>query len=128
MCIRDRYGTKPGFYMVVGPNWKGQTPKEITAVLRSSTTVVFAIPRVFMDDTPEDHAAIQPLLSQIVFYPLSRCDGRMKTMAWSKLDRYPAPKSSGAGETKWVNPATFFGELPAVVKSVPPATGRGSLV
>src|SRR6188768_807072 len=60
--IGKQYGTKPGFYMVVGPNWKGETPKGMTAVLRSSTTVVFAIPRVFMDDTPEDHAAIQPLL------------------------------------------------------------------
>jgi hypothetical protein len=29
-----------------------------------------------MDDTPEDHAAIQPLLSQIVFYPLSRFNGQ----------------------------------------------------
>ena len=41
--IGKQYGTKPGFYMVVGPNWKGETPKGITAVLRSSTTVVFAI-------------------------------------------------------------------------------------
>jgi hypothetical protein len=38
--IGKQYGTKPGFYMVVGPNWKGETPKEMTAVLRSSTTVV----------------------------------------------------------------------------------------
>jgi hypothetical protein len=37
--IGKQYGTKPGFYMLVGPNWKGETPKEITAVLRSSTTV-----------------------------------------------------------------------------------------
>ena len=122
--IGRQYGTKPGFYMVVGPNWKGETPKDITAVLRSSTTVVFVIPRVFMDDTPEDHAAIQPLLSQIVFYPLSRFDGHMKTMDWSKLPHFPAPKSSGAGETQWVNPQTFFDELPAVMKSVPPLPGE----
>ena len=96
-------------------------------MLRSSTTVVFAIPRVFMDDTPEDHAAIQPLLSQIVFYPLSRFDGQMKTMDWSKLPHFPAPKSSGAGETQWVNPETFFDELPAVMKSVPPLPGEEAL-
>jgi hypothetical protein len=125
--IGRQYGTKPGFYMGVGPNWKGETPKGITAVLRSSTTVVFAIPRVFMDDTPEDHAAIQPLISQIVFYPLSRFDGQMKTMDWSKLPHYPAPKSSGAGEVQWVNPETFFDELPAVMKSVPPLPGEEAL-
>ena len=70
--IGKQYGTKPGFYMIVGPDWKGETPAGITAVVRSSTALAFAVPRIFMDDTAEDHAAIQPVLSQIVFYPLSR--------------------------------------------------------
>jgi len=125
--IGKQYGTKPGFYMVVGPNWKGETPKGITAVLRSSTTVVAAAPRVFMDDTTEDHAAIQPTLSQIDFYPLSQFDGKMKTKDWSKLPHFPAPKPSGKGETQWVNPDTFFDELPAVMKQVPPLPGEEAL-
>ena len=125
--IGKQYGTKSGFYMVVGLNWKGDPPKGITAVLRSSTTVIAASARVFMDDTPEDHTAIQPLLSQVVFYPLSRFDGQMKTMDWSKLPHFPAPKSSGRGETQWVNPETFFDELPAVMKSVPPLPGEEAL-
>jgi len=125
--IGKQYGTKPGFYMVVGPNWKGDTPKGITAVLRSSTTVVAAAPRVFMDDTPEDHKAVQPLISQVDFYPLSQFDGTMKTKDWSKLPHFPAPKPSGKGETQWVNPETFFDELPAVMKSVPPLPGEEAL-
>ena len=60
-----QYGTKPGFYMVVGPNWKGETPAGIAGVVRSTTEFAVAMPRIFMDDTPEDHAAIQPALSQI---------------------------------------------------------------
>jgi hypothetical protein len=32
-----QYGTKPGFYMVVGPNWKGDIPPGIAGVVRSST-------------------------------------------------------------------------------------------
>jgi len=125
--IGKQYGTKPGFYMVVGPNWKGETPKGITAVLRSSTTVVAAAPRVFMDDTSEDHAAVQPLLSQIDFYPLSQFDGKMKTKDWSKLPHFLAPPSKGKGETVWVNPETFFDELPAVMKQVPPLPGEEAL-
>jgi hypothetical protein len=27
--IGKQYGTKPGFYMLVGPNWKGDLPKRI---------------------------------------------------------------------------------------------------
>jgi len=125
--IGKQYGTKPGFYMVVGPNWKGETPAGINAVLRSSTSVVEVCPRVFMDDTPEDHKAVQPILSQIVFYPLSQFDGKMKTKDWSKLPHLPAPRRTGKGETQWVNPETFFDELPAVMKQVPPLPGEEAL-
>jgi hypothetical protein len=89
--------------------------------------VVAAAPRVFMDDTAEDHKAIQPVLSQINFYPLSQFDGKVKTKDWSKLPHYPAPKRTGKGETKWVNPETFFDELPAVMKLVPPLPGEEAL-
>jgi hypothetical protein len=122
--IGKQYGTKPGFYLVVGPKWKGEKPADVVAVVRSSTRMAFGIPRIFLDDTPEDHKAIQSVISQINFYPLSEFDGKMKTTDWSKLPHFPAAKSKG--ETQWVNPETFFDELPAVMKQVPPAAGRGS--
>ena len=67
------------------------------------------------------------MLRQINVYPLSEFDGKMKTTDWSKLPHFPAPPSSGKGETKWVNPDTFFDELPAVMKQVPPLPGEESL-
>jgi hypothetical protein len=125
--IGKQYGTKPGFYLLVGPDWKGETPAGITAVVRSSTNLALAIPRIFLDDTAEDRKAILPVLNQVDFYPLSQFDGKMKIKDWSKLPIYPAPKSSGTGETKWVNPATFFDELPAIMKQVPPLPGEEAL-
>ena len=125
--IGKQYGTKPGFYMIVGPDWKGEAPAGITAVVRSSPNLAFVVPRIFMDDTPQDHAAIQPVLSQVVFYPLSEFDGKMKTKDWSKLPHFPAPPAKGKGEASWVNPETFFDELPAVMKSVPPLPGEEAL-
>ena len=126
-AIGQQYGTKPGFYLVVGPDWKGETPAGINGVVRSSTNLAFAIPRIFMDDTAEDRKAIQPVLSQINFYPLSQFDGKMKIKDWTKLPHFPAPKSQGPGETKWVNPETYFDELPAIMKHVPPLPGEESL-
>jgi hypothetical protein len=125
--IGKQYGTKPGFYVVLGPNWKGETPAGITAVVRSSTRFAFAVPRIFMDDTPQDHNAIQPVISQIDFYPLSQFDQKMKVTDWSKLPHFPAVESSGKGETKWVNPETYFDELPTVMKQVPPLPGEHAL-
>ena len=51
--IGKQYGTKPGFYMIVGPNWKGEIPKGITATIRSSTDLVFFVPRIFMIRHPK---------------------------------------------------------------------------
>jgi hypothetical protein len=125
--IGKQYGTKPGFYLMVGPNWKGDAPTNIVGVVRSSTRFAFMVPRIFMDDTPEDQRAIQSVLSQINAYPLAEFDGNTKVTDWSKLPHFPAPKSDGKGETKWVNPDTFFDELPAVMKQVPPLPGEEAL-
>jgi hypothetical protein len=77
--------------------------------------------------TPEDRTAVQPVLSKINFYPLSEFDGKTKTTDWSKLPHFPAPPSSGGGESKWVDHDTFFDELPAVMKQVPPLPGEEAL-
>ena len=127
-----QYGTKPGFYMVVGPNWKGDTPAGIAGVVRSSTDFAVTMPRIFMNDTPEDHAAIQPALSQIQFYPLSQFDGKMKTKDWSKLPHFPVPKEKtrpkySTKQPPWVDPAVFFDQLPTVMKQVPPMPGEEAL-
>jgi hypothetical protein len=124
--IGKPYGTKPGFYLMVGPNWQGKTPAGITAVVRSSTELTFTIPRVFKGDDAADTAAVQPLINQIVFYPLSQFDGKMKTMDWSKAPHFPAPPSSG-GETKWVVPEKFYDQLPGVMKLVSPLPGEEAL-
>jgi hypothetical protein len=119
-------GTKPGFYLLVGPNWKREKPAGVTDVFRSSTNLAVIFSRVFQSDAPEDKAAIQPLLNQIVVYPLSQFDGKMKTKDWKKSPTFQAP-SSGSGETKWVIPDKFFDQLPQVMKEVPPLPGEESL-
>ncbi len=125
-----QYGTKPGFYMIVGPNWKGDTPAGITGVVRSTTDYAVTMPRIFMNDTPEDRAAIQPALTQIQFYPLSQFDGKMKTKDWHKIPiikRQGKPAKYSSTQPPWVDPATFFDHLPIVMKQVPPMPGEEAL-
>jgi hypothetical protein len=90
--IGKQYGTKPGFYVIAGANWKGTVPRGITTVVRSSTDLVFVVPRIFKDDTPEDTKAVQPLISQVMMYPLSKFDGKMKTTDYSKLSDFRCQK------------------------------------
>ncbi len=120
------YGTKPGFYLLVGPDWKGETPKGITQVFHASTNTGFVIPRVFQNDTAEDKAAVQPLVNQVDMYPLPEFDGTMKTRDWRQQAQFPAQASSGGGETKWVDPEKFFDELPLLLTDAPPLPGEAA--
>jgi hypothetical protein len=122
--LGKQYGTKPGFYLLVGPNWNGKVPDGITATFRSPTELAALCPRVFMDDTAEDRQAIQPIVNQVMAYPLSQFDGKMKTKDWKKVPNFPAPATQGAGEIVWVNPETFFDQLPEILSKVPPLSGE----
>jgi hypothetical protein len=117
------YNTTPGFYLLVGPNWQGETPKGITKVFRSSTNTALVAPRIAQDDTPEDKKAVQAPLKQVLMYPLAEYDGRMKSLDWSTVPRKSA-QAEGASETKWVIPEKFFDELPAVLADAPPLPGE----
>ena len=118
------YDTKPGFYLLVGPDWQGKVPAGITKVFRARTNTGFVIPRVFQDDSDADRKAIQPALAGIDMYPLSKYDGKVKSRDWAKLPKFPAQAAAGNGETKWVMPEKFFDELPALLKDAKPLPGE----
>jgi hypothetical protein len=91
---------------------------------------VFVIPRVFKEDTAEDTKAVQPLINQVMMYPLSKFDGTMKTTDYNKLPHFPVPVPKGnapKGESKWVNPETYYEQLPVAMKEVPPLPGEEAL-
>ena len=94
------YGTTPGFYMLVGPDWHGQVPKGITQVFRAPTNSGFVGPRLFMDDTADDRQAIQPALRPVMMYPLSEYDGNMKSKDWSALPKLPDTSARRPGRNQ----------------------------
>ncbi|WP_321949031.1 DUF1254 domain-containing protein [Paraburkholderia sp. J10-1] len=126
------YQSRHGFYLLVGPNWKGSKPSGITEIIRCPTALANAIPRVFQNDTPEDKQAIQPVLNQIVFYPLTQFDGQMKTIVWNQAPIIKPPAqaqndSADGGETKWVVPEQFFEQFGEVLDTVAPLPGEEAL-
>jgi hypothetical protein len=123
--IGAMYATQPGFYLLAGPDWNGAVPKGITKVFRSPTNVGYMIPRVFREDTDADKQAVQPLINQIMSYPLSRYTGQMQTRDWSKLPKVGG--SSGEAEVRWVKPDAFFGELRALLDNLGPLPGEEAL-
>jgi hypothetical protein len=124
--IGKMHGTKPGFYLLTGPNWQGAVPAGITRVFHATSTLGVVIPRVFREDTP-DLQAVQPIVSKIMMYPLSKFIGPQQSKDWSAAPKFPSPSSQGAEETKWVDPNTFFDVLGDVMKEVPPMPGEEAI-
>jgi len=122
-AIGSIYGSKPGFYLLVGPDWQGETPKGINQVFRAKTNTGFIVARVFLDDTPEDKKAILDVVSQITLYPLSEFDGTMKVHDWTQVTKVPAI-SAGDEEQKWVIPEKFCDVLPLVLADSKPLPGE----
>jgi hypothetical protein len=125
--LGKQYGTKPGFYVVVGPNWDGKTPAGITEVFHSPTELAAFCPRVFVNDTDEDRIAVLPLINATMAYPLAEFDGTVKTKDWNAIPSFPAPTTLGSGEVHWVDPEKFFDQLPQVLETVPPLPGEEAL-
>jgi hypothetical protein len=124
------YGIKPGFYLLTGPGWNGKVPDGIAKAFPSPSNYGIVIPRVFKESTPGDTAAIQPIINQIVMYPLSKFDGKMKIVDWSKTQSFTPPgqvSSSGAEETKWVVPEKFYDQFLRIVDSVPALPGEDGM-
>ena len=97
------YGTKPGFYLLVGPNWTGKVPKGITKVLsfhdkyrrRDSPRVPGRYRRGQEGRAGRD----------IRHRSLSARGVRRKDEApdWAALPKFPS-EAKGEAETKWVLP------------------------
>jgi len=117
------YGSTPGFYLLVGPAWRGEVPKGITKVFRCSSNTGLVAPRIFQDDTPEDKRAVQAPVTGVMMYPLAEFDRKMKTTDWTKLPVLPAAPE-GEEETKWVVPDKFADQLPMVFADAPPLPGE----
>jgi len=116
------YKSKPGFYLLVGPNWKGTKPEGVQAVIRSPTALANAIPRIFMDDSDADRQAIQKKINQVVFYPLKDFDGKMKTIDWKTTADIPNPN---ADSCRGRDP---LGHSRAVLRPVPSSAGHGAAI
>src|SRR5262245_21208536 len=121
--VGKMYGTTPGFYLLVGPNWNGEVPTGITKVFRASTNTGYIIPRVFQDDSPEDNKLVREVTQQVMMYPLAQFDGEMKSHDWSQVTHVEST-SGGDEEVKWVVPEKFFDVLPKVLADAPPMPGE----
>ena len=97
-------------------------------MFRFDTEVGAVIPRVFLDDTDDDRAAVLGLVDQVSMYPLADFDGTMKYVDWTNAPKYgDGGSTQGEAETQWVDPDAFFDVLGTVLDEVPARPGEEAL-
>lgn len=130
--VGKMYGTPSGFVMVVGPDWQGDVPEQVSQVIRSSTNLAYVLPRVLVGNSDaqqiDDVARWQEVLGQIAIYPLSKFNGRMKRYDWNQVRWYPALGRSTRERNKLVQPENFFDDLQRVLSEVETTTTEQPLV
>ncbi len=119
--LGSRTNTPGGKFLLVGPDWAGQTPEGFVDVLPMPTNLAWLPARSFLAPTPESRAESLAVLGQIGIYPLSENETGLKSfdpVAISGNAVYPpgvTPEMLQADpeafRPQWVNPATFWENL-----------------
>jgi hypothetical protein len=125
--LGSMYQTRPGFYLIVGPNWNDEVPEGIERVFRSPTNLAYILPRVVITPETRNDERLKLNLSQIAMYPSAKYSGRLKYCDVSKRKWYPSIGDLSREHCKRVHPASFFEDLRVVLNSVPPIPGEEKL-
>ena len=121
--------TRGGKFLLVGPDWKGETPGGFLDVIRMTTNYGGIFPRSFAARTPEAKARAIAVQRQMGAYPLSRNENGLKTFdveAWTRNKVYPpgvTPEMVAAdpdlARPQWVVPERFWDDLERMLAANP---------
>ncbi|MDF8357575.1 DUF1254 domain-containing protein [Ensifer adhaerens] len=103
-------GTEPGDYLVVGPDWKSETPTRIKQVYRSTTPFTFAAFRTQLFH-PDDMPNVEKIQAGYKAQPLSAFLEQPAPLAAPKIEFLPA-STAGIKDN-------FFQYLDAALQFVP---------
>jgi hypothetical protein len=70
---------------------------------------------------------VQAVVNQVLTYPVTEFDGKMKTFDYSKLPVVGEGAKKQEGETQWVVPELFFDMFSTVLDSVAPLPGEEAM-
>ncbi|CAH1667305.1 conserved exported hypothetical protein [Hyphomicrobiales bacterium] len=112
-------GTAARTYLVTGPGWKGTVPAGMTQ-LKSQTSIVWLLGRIYCTGTPEDYAAVHALQDKFKLSPLSGY-GKGWTAPAGKVDASIDMKKSVRDQVNEMTATQYFTLLADLLKRNPPS-------
>jgi hypothetical protein len=113
-------GTGAQTYAITGPGWSGALPSGVKE-LKSPTSIVWLLGRIYCTGTPEDYAAVHKLQDECKLVPLSSY-GKAYTPPPGKVDPSIDMKTAVREQVNKMDAVAYFTLLCALMKNNPPAT------
>jgi hypothetical protein len=113
-------GTGAQTYAITGPGWTGALPSGVKE-LKSPTSIVWLLGRIYCTGTPEDYAAVHKLQDECKLVPLSSY-GKAYTPPPGKVDPSIDMKTAVREQVNKMDAVAYFTLLCALMKNNPPAT------
>jgi hypothetical protein len=111
-------GTGAQKYVISGPGWKGKLPHGVKR-LKSPTSLVWMLGRIYCTGTPEDCAAVHALQDQISATPLSSY-GKAYTPPPAHVNPTLDMRKPVIEQVNKLGCATYFNWLATLMKDNPP--------
>jgi hypothetical protein len=111
-------GTGPQTYAITGPNWTGTLPSGVKQ-LKSPTSMVWLLGRLYCTGTPEDYAAVHALQDQLRMVPLSSY-GKEYTPPPGTVDPSIDMKTPVRDQVNRMDAVEYFTLLAKLMKDNPP--------
>ncbi|GGF82361.1 hypothetical protein GCM10007301_48080 [Azorhizobium oxalatiphilum] len=113
-------GTGAQTYLVTGPGWSGKVPDGMVQ-LKSPTSIVWMLGRIYCTGTPEDYAAVHALQDRFKLFPLSAL-GKDYTPPAGKVDPAIDMKTAVREQVNALSATEYFKLLAELLKANPPAS------
>jgi hypothetical protein len=113
-------GTGAQTFAITGPGWTGALPSGVKE-LKSPTSIVWLLGRIYCTGTPEDYAAVHKLQDECKLVPLSSY-GKAYTPPPGKVDPSIDMKTAVREQVNKMDAVAYFTLLCALMKNNPPAT------
>jgi hypothetical protein len=113
-------GTKAQTCLISGPGWTGTVPEGMKQ-LKSPTSIVWLLGRIYCTGTPEDYAAVHALQDQFKLYPLS-AHGKAWTPPEGKVDAAIDMKTAVREQVNRLTATEYFTLLAELLKRNPPSS------
>ncbi|SDK22717.1 MULTISPECIES: DUF1254 domain-containing protein [Bradyrhizobium] len=112
-------GTGAQTYAISGPGWKGSLPAGVKE-LKSPTSMVWLLGRIYCTGTPEDYAEVHKLQDEFKLVPLSSY-GKPYTPPEHTVDPSIDMKTAVREQVNRMDAAAYFKLLCELMKTNPPA-------